>query len=172
MLEEDVDLTLDDDHVPNNSPSFKYKASFVTNRNGAKIAVTLKYLSNFWRSLEMPLIICKVELSFTWNKNCGSSSEDGNSIFAITDTKLYAPIVTLSAEDIVKLSKLLGEGFKRSIYWNKYRVIANKTYNVNGYIRDLLDSSCQGFRRLFVLACDNANEITPDSHKNLLSSKN
>ena len=172
MLEEDADLTLDDDHVPNNSSSFKYKASFVTNRNGAKIAVTLKYLSNFWRSLEMSLNICKVELSFTWNENCVLSSEDGNSIFAITNTKLYVPIVTLSAEDIVKLSKLLGEWFKRSIYWNKYRVIANKTYNVNGYIRDLLDSSCQGFRRFFVLAYDNANEITPDSHKNMLSSKN
>ena len=172
MLEEDADLTLDDDHVPNNSSSFKYKASFVTNRNGAKTAVTLKYLSNFWRSLEMPLIICEVELSFTWNENYVLSSEDGNSIFAITDTKLHVPIVTLSAEDIVKLSKLLGEWFKRSIYWNKYRVIANKTYNVNGYIRDLLDSSCQGFRRFFVLAYDNANEITPDSHKNMLSSKN
>ena len=115
-LEEDVDLTLDDDHVPNNSPSFKYKASFVTNRNGAKIAVTLKYLSNFWRSLEMPLIICKVELSLKWDKNCILSSDDGNSVFAITDAKLYVPIVTLSAEDNVKLSKLLGEEFKRPIY--------------------------------------------------------
>ena len=47
------------------------------------------------------------------------SSEGGNSIFTITDTKLYGPIVTLSAEDNVKLSKLLGEGFKRSIYLNK-----------------------------------------------------
>ena len=45
--------------------------------------------------------------------------------FKITDAKLYAPIVTLSAEDNAKLSKLLGEGFKRSIYWNKYKVIDN-----------------------------------------------
>ena len=59
------------------------------------------------------------------------SREDGNSIFAITDTKLYFPIVTLSAEDNVKLSKLLGEGFKRSIYWKKFQVIPNKTYNTN-----------------------------------------
>ena len=43
------------------------------------------------------------------------SSEDGNSIFPITDTKLYVPIVTLSVEGNVKLSKLLGEGFKKSI---------------------------------------------------------
>ena len=50
-----------------------------------------------------------------WDENCVLSSEDGNSIFPITDTKLYVPIVTLSAEGNVKLSKLLGEGFKKSI---------------------------------------------------------
>ena len=59
-IEEDVDLALDDDHIPNNSLSFKYKSSFITNRNGVKIAVPLKYLSNIWRSLEIPLINCKV----------------------------------------------------------------------------------------------------------------
>ena len=61
--------------------------------------------------------------------------------FKITDAKLYVPIVTLSAEDNAKLSKLLSDGFKRPIYWNKYKVIPNKTYNANGYIRELLDSS-------------------------------
>ena len=68
-IEEDVDLALDDDHIPNNSLSFKYKSSFITNRNGVKIAVPLKYLSNFLRSLEMPLSNCKVELSLEWNTN-------------------------------------------------------------------------------------------------------
>ena len=134
----DVDLTVDAEHIPNNSSPFKYKSSFITNRNGAKIAVPLKYLTNFWRSLEMLLINCKVELSLKWNENCMLFSKEGNSVFAITDTKLYVPIVTLSAEDNVKLSKLLGEGFKRSIYWNKYKVIPNKTYNANQYIRELL----------------------------------
>ena len=109
-------------------------------------------------------INCKVEISLNWNKNCILSSEDGNSVFAMTDTKLHVPIVTLSAESNVKLSTLLGEGFKRSIYWNKYKVIANKTYNANGRIRELLDSSYQGVKRLFVLAYDNANGIKPDSH--------
>ena len=62
-----VDVTNDD-----NAPSFKYKASFIGNtgnngtKNGVKIAVPLKYLSNFWRSLEMALINCKVELSLNW----------------------------------------------------------------------------------------------------------
>ena len=134
----DVDLTVDAQHIPNNSSPFKYKSSFITNKNGAKIAVPLKYLTNFWRSLEMLLINCKVELSLKWNENCMLFSEEGNSVFVITDTKLYVPIVTLSAEDNVKLSKLLGEGFKRSIYWNKYKVIPNKTYNANQYIRELL----------------------------------
>ena len=60
---EDVDLTLNGDHIPNNLVSFKYKSSFITNRNGVQITVPLKYLINFWRSLEMPSIICKVELS-------------------------------------------------------------------------------------------------------------
>ena len=64
-IERDVDLTVDDNHIPNNSSSFKYKSSLITNRNSVKIAVPLKYLSNFWRSLEMSLINCKVELSLT-----------------------------------------------------------------------------------------------------------
>ena len=93
------------------------------------------------------------------------SSEDGNSVSAITDTKLYVPIVTLSAEDNVKLSKLLGERFKRPIYSSKYIVTPNKTYDANAYVRELLDSSYQGVKRLFVLASDNANGTKPNSHK-------
>ena len=112
----------------------------------------------------MPLINCKVELSFKWDKNCILFSKDG-SVFGITDTKFYVPMVTLSAEDNIKLSKLLSEGFKRPIYLNQYKVIPNITYVANGYIRKLLDSSYQGTRRLFVLAYYNANGITHNSHK-------
>ena len=61
-IERDVDLTVNAQHIPNNSSSFKYKSSFITNKNCVKIVVPLKYLSNFWISLEMPLINCKVEL--------------------------------------------------------------------------------------------------------------
>ena len=59
----------------NNAPSFKYKANLIGNtetngtKKGVKIAVPLKYLSNFWRSLEMPLINCKVKLSLRWIEN-------------------------------------------------------------------------------------------------------
>ena len=100
-----------------------------------------------------------------WDKKFILSSEDGNSVFAITDTKHYVSIVALKIEGNAKLSKLISEGFKRPIYWNQYKVIPNKTYAANGYIRELLDSSYQGVKRLFVLAYDNANRITPDSHK-------
>ena len=118
-------LTVDDNHIPNNLSSFKYKSSFITNRNGVKIAVPLKYLSNFWRSLEMPLINCKVELSLKWYERCLLTAAT-TATFKITDAKLYVPIVTLSAEDNAKLSKLLSEGFKRPVYWKKYSVIAEK----------------------------------------------
>ena len=59
-IEGDSNLNVDVQHIPDNSSSFKYKSSFITNRNGPKIAVSLKYLSNFWRSLEMLLIIVKL----------------------------------------------------------------------------------------------------------------
>ena len=84
-IEGNADLTVDN-HIPNNSSSYKYKSSFITDRNNAKIAVPLKYLSNFWRSLEMPLINCRVELSLSWNENCILTSEAGNATYTITDT--------------------------------------------------------------------------------------
>ena len=137
-IEGDVDLTVNAQHIPNNSSSFKYKSSFITNRNGVKIAVPLKYLSNFWRSLEMPLINCKVELSLRWSENCVFSNVPGNSTFKITDAKFYVCVVTLSTEDNAKLSKLLTEGFKRSVYWNEYKVIPEQRYAGNDSIRKLI----------------------------------
>ena len=91
----------------------------------------------------------------------------------ITNAKLYVPIVTLPAEDNAKLSKLLDEGFKKSIYWNKYKVTDNKIVeiaanNEERYIRELLDSSYQGVKRLFVLAYNNTagdNQVSVDSFK-------
>ena len=100
-----ADVTNDD-----NAPSFKHKASLIGDtgnngrKNGIKIAVPLKYFSNFWRSLEMPLINCKVEFSLLrWNENCILSSGGTATTFTITDTKLYVPVVTLTTEDNVKL---------------------------------------------------------------------
>ena len=156
----------------NNAPSFKYKANLIGNtenngtKNGVKIAVPLKYLSNFWRSLEIPLINCKVELSLKWIENCvltttaiganANATGADNAIFKITDTKLSVPVVTLSTEDNIKLVKLLNE---RPVYWNKYKVIDNKVVeiaaaNAERHIRKLLDSSYQEVKRLFLLAYD------------------
>ena len=167
-IEENVDLNVDDNHIPNNSSSFKYKSCFITNRNGVKIVVPLKYLSNFWKSLEMPLINCKVELSLPWNPNCVLCNLVGNSTFTITDAKLYVPAVTFSTEDSAKLSKLLTEGFKRPVYWNKHKIIPNNSCDRDDNVRELLDSSYQGVKRLFVLAYkdqDGTNRVAADSHR-------
>ena len=105
----------------------------------------------------MPLINCKVELSLKWYERCLLTAAT-TATFKITDAKLYVPIVTLSVEDNSKLSKLLNEGFKRSIYWNKYKIIF-KDYN-NEYIRERLDASFQGVSRLFVLAYARGDNVT------------
>ena len=86
-IEGNVDLTVDN-HIPNNSTSFKYKSSIIRNRNSVKIAVPLKYSSNFWRSLEMPLINCKAELSLTLDLSCVLCTLAGASTFTITNAKL------------------------------------------------------------------------------------
>ena len=120
----------------------------------------------------MPLIKCKVELSLKWHKKC-LLTVSNTATFKITDAKLYVSIVTLSIEDNSKLIKLLNDGFKRPVYWNEYKVTSNKiveiaAINEEKYIRELLDSSCQGVKRLFVLAYDNTagnNQVSVDSHK-------
>ena len=145
------EITNNADVSNDNASSFKYKANLIGNtenngtKNGLKIAVPLKYLSNFWRSLETPLINCKVELSLKWYERCLLTAAN-TATFRITDAKLYVPIVTLSIEDNSKLTKLLDEGFKRPIYWNEYKAIPNKIVELAAandakYIRELLDSS-------------------------------
>ena len=124
-----------------NSTSFKYKASLLgeaTDADGndrplknAKIVVPLKYLSNFFRSLEMPLINCKIHLELNWNNNgvmCGADTYAGGgnannreTTLKITSVKFYVPIVTLPTKDNVNLTKQLlneanNEGFKRLVY--------------------------------------------------------
>ena len=157
-----------------NFSSFTCKSNLIGNtdadranrkKEGVKIVVSLKYLIIFWRSLEIPLINCKVELLLKWYENCVLSNVAGNSTFTITDAKLYVPIVTLSAEDNAKLSKLLTEGFKRSVYWNEYKVIPGKRYNANDNIRILIGPSWQGINRLFVPAYFNDNTSTVNLHR-------
>ena len=85
------------------------------NTRDVEIIVPLKYLSNFWRTLEMPLINCKVNLILTWSKDCVITNSNGVGKFAITETKLYVLVVTLSRQDNAKLLQQLKFGFKRTI---------------------------------------------------------
>ena len=109
------------------SQSFKYKIKITgktpaaCNTKDVKTAVPLKYLSIFWRTLEMPLINCAIILDLIWSKKCVISSAAGKTEFKITDIKLHVSVVTLSTEDNVKLLKQLESGFKRTINWNKYQ---------------------------------------------------
>ena len=104
-----------------NSESFKSKVKITGNTpadgntKDVEIIVPLKYLSNFWRTLEMSLINCEVNLILTWSKDCVISSAAGETKFKITDTKLYVPVVTLSTQDNAKLLQQLKSGFRRTI---------------------------------------------------------
>ena len=91
------------DLTTNTSSSFKYKVKSLGNpvldgniaKRSVEVVVPLKYLSNFIRSLEMPLINCKIKLNLTWKKECVLSTDAGNAVFIINDTKMYVPVVTL-----------------------------------------------------------------------------
>ena len=129
---EGTDFTAD---IANNEnfKSFEYKAKLLEHTvaqlspnaahrilKKATMAAPLKYLSNFWRLLEMPLINCKVELKPKWTKYCvlsaagnendvNDNTNGNNIIFTIKDTKLYVPVVSLLARDNPKISKLLSK---------------------------------------------------------------
>ena len=101
----------------------------------------------------MPLINCKNKLNLTWKKECVLSSNDGNAVFFINDTKLYVPVVTLSKEDNKDFIEQQNKGFQRSIYWNEYKTkeqTEDADANSPKYIS--LDPSFQGVNRLFFRA--------------------
>ena len=171
-----------------NSESFKYKTcvgstynvdAIITNAEGneihnpaydanksgkkeVEIAVPLKYLSNFWRTLDMPLINCEVSLILTWFRECiitsmerrvintGRDFSSTNATFQTTDTKLYVLVVTLSTENDKRLLEQLRTGFKRTIKWNKYRSeMTNQTKNNN--LNYLIDPTFTKVNRFFCL---------------------
>ena len=153
------------DLTANNSGSLKYKNKLLGNatkvagdaaavgRLNVKVIVPLKYLSNFFRSLEMPLSNCKIKLNLTWKKECVLSTGAGEAVFIINDTKLYVPVVTLSKEDNKDFIDQQNKGFQRSIYWSEYKakeINEDADANVFKYIN--LDPSFQGVNRLFVMA--------------------
>ena len=149
----------DNDNLAN-SESFKSKIKITGktpndgNEKDVEIMVPLKYLSNFWRTLEMSLINCEVTLILTWSSTCVIRNSTGKGNFKITNTNLYVPVVTLSTKDNEKLLEQLQSGFKRVINWNKYLSkpeLLAKTPNLN----HLIEPNFQGVNRLFVLAFEN-----------------
>ena len=110
----------------------------------------------------MPLINCEVNLILTWSKDCVITNSTGEGKFAITETKLYVPVVTLSTKDNEKLLQQLKSGFKKIISWNKYES-SIKTFTQNRYLNYLINPSFQGVNRLFVLAFENENDRTSHS---------
>ena len=110
----------------------------------------------------MPLINCEVNLILTWSKDCVITNSTGAGKFAITETKLYVPVVTLSTQDNAKLLQQLKSDFKRRINWNKYQSTI-KTYAQNRYLNHLVDASFQGVNRLFVLSFESEDDIISHS---------
>ena len=151
-----------------NSESFKSKVK-ITGKNAddgntkdVEIIVPLNNLSNFCRTLEIPLINCEVNLILTWSKDCVIINSTGEEKFAVTERKLYVPVVTLSTKDNIKLLQQLKSGFKRTIRWNKYES-SIKTFARNRYLDYLINPSFQGANRLFVLPFEKENDRTSHS---------
>ena len=155
--------------VSNVTDSFNFKVKFTgqTGNNGTKnveIMVPLKYLSNLWRTLEMPLINSEVNVILTWSSTCvlvATSIDGQNATFAITDTKLYLPVVNLSTQDNTKFFQQIKLGFKRVINWNKY-LSKPELLAQNPNLNHLVEPSVQGVNRLFVLAFENDDHRTSD----------
>ena len=180
-LSDDADDNNFDDIKVVNANTFKYKnkitgntynvdagaQGYDVNKNGTQeveLAIPLKYLGNFWRALNIPLISCEVSLELKWNKNCIITSLEQRDIgggnrdnaptgvtLAINDCKLYVPAVTLSKDDEIKLLTNLKSGFKREIIWNKYRSQMT-TEAINNNLNILIDPTFTNVNRLFILA--------------------
>ena len=117
----------------------------------------LKYLGNFWRTLETPLINCEISLVLTWLSTSVITNSTGAGRFVIADEKLYVPVVTLPNKGNVKLVRQIKSGFKRAINWNKYQSDL-KTFTQNQYLNHSVDPSFQGVNRLFLLSFENKND--------------
>ena len=105
----------------------------------------------------MHLINCEINLILTWPANCvivSTNVSNENPTFAITDTKLYVPVITLSTQDNGKLLQQLKSGFKRVINWNKY-LSKPELLAQNPSLNHLVDPSFQRVNRLFALAFEN-----------------
>ena len=131
-----------------------------------EVTITLKYLSNFWRSLDLPMMDCEIQLNLLWTKDCVLIQHHNNITrknFMITSTKLYVPVVTLSTDDNAKFLENVKQGFKRTIPWNNYSSETTAQLKTNN-LDYLIDPSFRNINRLFVLSFKNGNnDPTRDS---------
>ena len=103
----------------------------------------------------MPLINCEIVLA--WSAKCVivyTNVANQGATFEITETNLYGPVVTLSAQDNVKLLAQLKSGFNRTTSWNK-NLSKPELLIRNPNLNHLVESSFQGVNRLFVFAFEN-----------------
>ena len=110
------------------------------------------------------MINCEVNFILTWSSTCvliSTNIPNQNATFAITDTKLYVPIVTLSTQENTKFLQQLKSGFKRVINWNKY-LSKPELLAHNPNLNYLVEPRFQGVNRLFVLAFENDDDRTSD----------
>ena len=129
----------------------------IAGRVDVEIMVPLKCLSNIWRTLEMCLVNCEVELILDWSANCViiyTNVDNQVPTFTITETNLYVPVVTLSTQDNAKLLPQLKSGFESTINWNKY-LAKPELLAQNANLNHLIEPSFQGINRLSVLAFEN-----------------
>ena len=99
----------------------------------------------------MTLINCEINLILTWSANCIISKGNRATNLAITETKIYVPILTLSTQDNTKLLEQLKSGFRRVINWNKHQSKIS-TERPNKYLDYLIDPIFQEVNRHFVLS--------------------
>ena len=122
-----------------------------------EVTIPLKYLNKLWRSFDLSLINCEVELNLLWSRYCVLSEDDdslNNATSQINSSKLYIPVVTLSIIDNITFSEILKQGFKRTIFWNKYRSEITKQPK-NSNLNYIIDSPFRNVYRLFVRSFKN-----------------
>ena len=146
--------------------NIKTKITGQTNNDGqinnVEIMAPLKHLSNFWRTLEMPLINYEVEHILTWSAGCviiSTNVADQVPAFTITEKNLYVPGVTLSTQDNAKLLPQLKSGFKRTISWNKY-LSKPELLRWNSNLNHVVEPGFQDVNRLFILAFESDAQRT------------
>ena len=126
-------------------------------QKNVKTMVLLKYLSNFWRTFELSLTDCEINSILIWSADCIIIDAPANNevpTFALTDTKLYVLVVTLSTQNNAKLLQQLKSSFKRTINWNRYQSKAS-IQERNQYLDFLIDSSFRGVNKHFVFSFEN-----------------